>query len=158
MIQSQMIASWAFMISMEIGPHFFCFPSPIILQMIYSTSHKSWLSYFVIIHYYLLPSLMISGFCRQRYIYSEDHELALAKSRICTGAESPWPVKYWCGSLNFTVRKGFHSMPAMECWLGGPNVACGDAVSKYLHYTRQYVLESWAAELEKQVQTEKGHL
>lgn len=49
-----------------------------------------------------------------------------------------WPVIYWCGSLNLTVGKGFHSMPAMECGLGGPNVACGDAVSKYLHYTRLY--------------------
>lgn len=44
--------------------------------------------------------------------------------------------------------KGFDSMPAMECGFGEPSVAWEDAVSKYLFIIHNYILESWAEELE----------
>lgn len=44
--------------------------------------------------------------------------------------------------------KGFHSMPATECGFGEPSVAWEDAGSKYLFTIQDYILESWAEELE----------
>ena len=36
--------------------------------------------------------------------------------------------------------KGIYNMPAMECGLGGTNMACKDAVSKYLFIIQSYIL------------------
>ena len=36
--------------------------------------------------------------------------------------------------------KGIYNMPAMECGSGGTNMACKDAVSKYLFIIQDYIL------------------
>ena len=48
-------------------------------------------------------------------------------STVTSGTEKFW----W---------KGICNMPAVECGLGGTNMACKDAVSKYLFIIQSYTL------------------
>lgn len=141
---SQMIPRWAFMITMEIGPHCLCFLSPTILPTEFiqhptKVDHLPLLLYFTSYHYHkCIYNLKTRSSHWKKAEFSRGQRMngmwhiAVGSLNLRVKIENLGWMNMLYSGIEKVLWKRFHSMPAIECGLGGSNVACEDLVSTYL--------------------------